>query len=459
MPVPVHEQAKIDKFFSEIAPFEAAYHHTSFRFIALRHKGEWRLSQGVVAFDLAPHKLLPPFETDDIYACELSLSKMALSPREFLQRLLSGGIEFADRILKFPTDHSGNHSAVLFTFDGGRYSQDRAGQLILNGSNAHYYIPNEPEIVRQLKTSEAAFQSIQELAAHFHLSFDNSMNLHVDLLAPRIAEITDNSYLAHGKARIELHLSGALDHKQIRLALRGISYDGQEQSIAVPPMPWKRDSIQNWSCVLDVLFPDGKSVACTVSYGGFVQQQRVLAEPISLRDSLRFIFGQWDPTSKVFSQVIEKNEIKGRDGRDLEDSVAAMLSLAGFRVIAADRLPDLGEVAPDVIAADTRGNLLIVECTLKLPKADDKIGKLFRRYKSICEGLDRAGWDRIQTLAVLAVALPRGDIVPYVEEARKAGIFLWGREDLHRLRQLAEAETADAIFDCINAERGIQAYS
>ncbi|MBU6297005.1 MAG: hypothetical protein KJS68_02075, partial [Alphaproteobacteria bacterium] len=201
------------------------------------------------------------------------------------------------------------------------------------------------------------------------------------------------------------------------------------------------------------------SVACTLSYGNFVQHQQIITEPLSLHDPLRFVYGQWNSAGKAFAEIIDRREAGGRAGEDFEDCVAAMLSLCGFRTLSVDRLPGLNKLAPDIVAADTKGNLLIVECTVKLPKADDKLGNLFNRYKAIREGLDRAGLDHIQTLPVLAVALSRDDISSYLGAAKDAGILLWGREDLHKLKCSVESKSANEIFDAIKAEKFMQDLS
>jgi hypothetical protein len=193
---------------------------------------------------------------------------------------------------------------------------------------------------------------------------------------------------------------------------------------------------------------------CILSYDGLIQEERTVKEPVHLHNTLRLAYDLFDPDDKAFERVIEDRKIKNRDGRELESTLSAILALAGFRLVAVDHLPGLEEM-PDIIAADDRGNLLVIECTLSLPNADDKLAKLHHRHYVIRRALNEARLDHIETVPVLAVALPRTQLEPYLADAQKAGILLWGREDLHRLRADAYLVSADRLFDMIAAEHAM----
>jgi SepF-like predicted cell division protein (DUF552 family) len=185
-----------------------------------------------------------------------------------------------------------------------------------------------------------------------------------------------------------------------------------------------------------------------LSYDGFVQHGRTITEPISLRDPLYFAFDLFDLKRTAFKNVIDNNKIRNRDSRELEATVAAMLSLVGFRLITVDRIPDLQEV-PDIVAADPNGNLLLVECTLNLPRADDKLDKISRRFRTVRDALDNAGFETTRVLPVLAVALPTEAVSRYRGDAQKAQVLLWSRKELHELRQWTHTHTSFEVFEII----------
>jgi hypothetical protein len=453
VPMSQHDQARIDEFFAEITSFEPAYRFPTFRYIVMRCKGEWILLHGIIALNTTSVGISEPFESSDICAGEVSLSGIA-SPRDLLMHLLSGRITLAGREVVFPGEQSGNHTAHNWPFDGSQQPRDRAGSVTIRGSNNYYHFAQEPTIIRQLKTSHGAFNSIAELAAHYGMKFEIGMNLHVEIYAPSIAEVTKNSRLAFDDAHIELKLAGSLEPARVNLSMRGRTHESIESRLTAPAMSWNRDENMDWICMSNIPFPDGESLDCILSYEGFVQHELNVEEPVAFRNTLRFAYDLFDPEAKAFERVIEDRKIKNRDGRELENAIASILSLAGFRVLAADHLPGLEE-APDIIAADTRGNLLVVECTLSLPNAADKMGKLSRRHHTIRQALDDVGLGYIKTISLLAVALPNDKIASYLDDARKAGISIWGRESLHEFKKRAETQPADDLFDALLAEAAL----
>lgn len=446
-----HDQARVDDFFSEIAGFADAYRHPSLRYLLLRNKDEWSLLQGVVA--LNTHVPISPdqFETSDVVAGEIPLSDLAASAKDFLGMLLKGKFEIAGRTAIFPPEQSGSYSTYNRPFDGSVLPPDRTGQLTINGTRNFHYLPNEAPIIRQLKSSLYAFSSISELAKHYRMDFPPGSGIHVDFYAPRVAEVTDRSRIALGNVSIELWLAGTLDPKKAQLRLNGIARDGQNVRLPAPDIQWSRNEQGDWTGEIELGFADGKAVDCTLVYADFVQQKTSIEEPPALGDTLRFVYEQLDPQSSALKRVINDSRIKNRDGRELEIAVAAMLSLSGFRLLSLDRVPELEE-APDIVAADPRGNLLIVECTLSVPNAADKMGKLFRRHHTIREQLDRAGLDRVQTVPLLALTLPGDKISSYLNDATKADVLMWGRERLHDLREDCARMSASELFDKISLE-------
>jgi hypothetical protein len=451
MPFTPFDQAKIDGFFSEIELFQVAYKSTSFRFLAVRCKDDWVLFHGILTLNKTTATYLSEFETDNILAGEIPLSQIAKSPRDFLHKISTIGIELRGRPLVFPAEHSGFHTAFHRSFDGAQNPRDRAGEITINGSNDYHNYLHQPVILRELKTGPVSFNSIAELATYYGMKFDPWTNLHIETIAPSVCEVAEGSHLKLGNASINVRLPAELNPEKVRLALRGRSRDGLETRLEDPNLSWTGGSSRDWLGVADVIFPEGKSITCMLSYERFIQEERVISEPIALSNTLRFVIDLFEQKNEAFERVINDFKIKDRDGRELEAAVAAMLSLVGFRVIAVDHIPGLQEV-PDVVAADATGNLLVFECTLNLPNAADKLDKLSRRHETIRQGLNSVGLEHIRTLPVLAVALPRQKIAPYIDDARKAGILLWGREDLHRLRLWTETQTAEAVFAAVSAE-------
>ena len=447
-----HDQGEIDKFFADIEPFQPAYRFPSFRYLAIRNKDEWILLHGVVALNQLDPPLPSSFRTLNIRAGEVPLSNIALTTQKFIHNLTNGRIEIGGEEFKFPPEQLGSHRAHHVPFDGSRYESDRAGKLIINGANNYYHVAQAPEISQQLRVSPFALTSISELAARYKMKFDSSSSIHVEIHAPSVCETLDRSSLESDVAHVEIRLAGQLETTKVGLSLRGVTRNGGDANPAASPLEWRREEATgDWRCIVQVPFEDGKSLTCILSYDGKIQNERILAQSVGATDPLFAICRAFDPMNVAFRDVIDDPNMKNRDGLDLEEGVAALLSLAGFRVIAVDHVPGFQGI-PDIVAAERNGDILLVECTLKLPNADNKLDKLSRRHQFVRENLDRAGLGHARALALLAVAQPTQKIAPYKLDAQKAGVVLWGREDMHRLRGWLETHTAEDIYDEIARE-------
>jgi len=269
------------------------------------------------------------------------------------------------------------------------------------------------------------------------------MNMFVEINAPRVCEITDASLLASGQGRIEVRLSGQLDSDKARLTIRGMPREGDGPSRITPTVSWRHDS-DDWIAIGDADTGDHKEITCTLSYDEFSQHRRTITERISVCDILRLTIEQFGSADTLFAAVIDDPKLKNRDSGELEATVAALLAMAGFRVVTVDHIRDLGEV-PDIVAVDKRDNILLVECTLKLGNADSKLDKLALRHRVVRELLDSKGLQEKKVIPLLAVAQPSDRVAPYFEDARKARVLLWDRDDLHRLRQMIDTHTAEEI--------------
>lgn len=451
MPFSHHDQVQIDRFFSEIEPLLPAYRFPSFRFIAVRCDAEWVLFHGVLALHATHSPLEPLFLTESLLAGEVGISEIAGSPLDFLRLIVGPGISAGNRQLIFPPESSGHHRAFHRVFDGAANPHERAASLTVSGSNNYYRFVQEQTITRELKTASVPFDSIAELASHFRMNFEPSMNLHVDIHASGVCEVTDDSYLKVGMASVAVRLASQLQTDKVRVSLRGRLRDGSNTRLADLGFDWKQADGGEWISNSSFPFPEGKSLTCTLSYAGLVQQECAIEEPVEFHNTVRFALNLFGDADAAFARVLNDPKATNRDGREFEATVNAILSLAGFQTAAVDRIPDLGEM-PDILASDPIGNLLVVECTLKLPNATDKFDKLFNRAEAIRLALHRVGLTQLRVLAVLATVIPQDKIVAYMEDARKAGILLWGREQVQALQQQAKTQTATEIFDAIAAQ-------
>lgn len=449
MPLTSIDQTKADQFFSDIAPFADAYRYAEIRYMAVRGRSDFRLLVGVVELSaFRPAVVRGAFTTADVICETRDLRDLQSSPQAILHALLSGRVAFAEEQFAFPPELGGAHRAHNWPFDGSvQDSRLAAGHLVISGaSDCHMYL-QESHLFRQLKESDGAYESPAELAADFGLKLDYNANVRFDILAGRIAEISDNSQLDGDRLSVSLRLAGVLNPSLIKLGLVATKRDGAKTRLraASNMIEWARAADGDWRGVFEMTQAAIVSASCMLSYAALVQHQATLAQPLHRINTLRFVHDLYDPEAKGIERLIREQKVQGRDPQKFELAVGALLAMRGLALASFDRIPGLNE-APDILAADARGNLLVVECTLD-PNGENKLSQASRKALAIRQSFGERGRNDINVVAVMATPLRSEDMDSYRADAHKQRVLLWSREQLDALRRDRRPADANAFFD------------
>lgn len=454
MPLSQLDQDRSDKFFRQIEPVAKAYRFPMFRFIAIRCDEDWVLFHGVLDLGTVARAPFATFQIEHIVAGETPLSALAATPQDFLEAVTSGELVLEGRKCRFPAADMGNYQVHNWDFDGHINKRSQAGKLSISGASNFYRFAQEPWIRRELITSALALDTLAELAAHYDMEFGINMDPRIEIHAPGVGELSESSSLALGRLHIGIAVPGVLDPKRYSISARARYRDGRTAPLQLP-LTWDGGGESDWTAVVDAEIGEALEVTCNLICDGFVQQRRVISEPVELRDRLYFAYQLFGGNAASLGRVINDEGIKNRDGRELEYTMSTILALSGARSFSIDHLPGLGEV-PDIVAADANSNLLLIECTLKLPNATDKMSKLAQRRLALETALEKAGMAHVRMVALLACSWPNEKLAPFLTDAAKAGIVLWGREDMHRRLNGLNDSAAGRIFDDISNELILQ---
>ena len=448
MVLPAHETAKVDKFFTAIAPLLPAYRHQSVGYLAVRAEGGVYLLHLVLrlsALPLAPNP--EPYRTAHVLCAEIPLSETTYSPRALIDALASGTVTLAGEACRFPSEAAGNHGAHAWPIDGTvAGTAEQLGRLTIQGNSRRYILVQDLDYQREVRADRISYDSLSALGAAFGLEFQENMSFCADLIVSPVAKVTGFTRQTDCDAMLTLWLSGELSLDLCAISVRtAITVDGKTRPLDVPTATiWERDTGGDWRGSLSVTLPKADlTVSAVASYAGFIQEEKRFAPPVEARNNLLAALQPFDETGAAFADVLANRKIKNRDPQELEQTVAAILAIRGFRVITADRIPNLGEI-PDIVAADADGNILVVECTLNLPKYDDKLGKLHRRREAI--RLAFADNKDIEVLGVLAVPQPEHVLQPFQEEAGKHQLVFWNQQYLQALAADDGPENSRDIF-------------
>ena len=109
----------------------------------------------------------------------------------------------------------------------------------------------------------------------------------------------------------------------------------------------------------------------------------------------------------------------------------------------------------DVVLVTPQGHLGIVECTIGLLKAGDKLAKLVARHATLRARLNNSNNGHLKLLPIMVSPLPRAELQADLEQAERLGVLVLAREQLDQLVQRTLITTnPDELFQ--EAEKRVQ---
>lgn len=287
------------------------------------------------------------------------------------------------------------------------------------------FIP-PPTIDDALRRAEVPFDGYADLMQWFALGeFAHPTGLPsigIVVLPPAKIEIPD-SRLMNGKLTVAVDVTNSVHAKTIRVAAIGHPPSG------VSLRKQMYDDM-NW-----VSFPKENRVRGT----GTVELPNAHAALVALSIGTKFVQRQWfnDPAlskniryaaAQEFDHSLTKikDRLRTTDSRSFEKAVAALMFMSGF----APLLP-LEDEGPDIIGVTPGGQVVLVECTVKITDANKKIGNLVARRESLRAAFVRGGHFN-SILALLVCQQPRAAIIASDVELAQHDVLLVTREGLDR---------------------------
>ena len=86
--------------------------------------------------------------------------------------------------------------------------------------------------------------------------------------------------------------------------------------------------------------------------------------------------------------------------------------------------------APDLIAVTPNGDVAVIECTMGLLKAENKLPRVIARAETIRTRIRASGNSHLRVLPVMVTSMTREEIKADVEQAEKLAVGILAREDL-----------------------------
>jgi len=428
-----------DKFFDSISGWRSAYINATMHYLGIRNSlGELILIRSRVFLNgFTPRLQDSLFKCRNIEAGQFEINQNEISIELLLQKLISADGYITEDLgvirLIAGSFESLNISEPVLLHPEGLDTGNRLSVLTISGCKIDSLI-SQPDTDWTLKSSDTPYDSINELFNEYGLGGNININTTLEIVARNIIEIWANSSIEGEDAKLGVWLTKNVDKNLAKIGYRVLS-NGQVMSRSfIPPseLTWKEEEHAFVGTKM-IKIPSGAILQCIASYNNTTHHVAWRADPKNFQNSRSAAHNLVDPNQSIIkSSLFPDLNAKVKNADDFEYGVNWLLWALGFS-------PNIyGTHAKtrnglDIIATTPSGNFLVVECTLGILKAENKLAKLSARANQLRQSLDNSNLKNLKILPVIVTALPREQIEVDIPAAEENGVLVIAKQDIEVL--------------------------
>lgn len=275
-----------------------------------------------------------------------------------------------------------------------------------------------------LRRADLPFDGTEDLSKTLGLGADftgaRAPAISLNILPPVDLELASTS-LSDNLLTATIHAHSNLDLSEIGLALRAAPGEGLAARRQIGTMIEWGDPVGLLRVgKARVSMPNADSVLAMLTLGNFTVRRHWVIDPPKVRNARYLALAQFDADLRKIREAL----FESADSRKFEPAVGALLHMLGFAAAA-----PLETEAPDLVVATPSGQLVLVECTLKIADFATKVGKLVERRAALSKALAAANLPA-SVVAALVCRLPRDEIAASAKDLRNFNVLLFSEEDL-----------------------------
>jgi hypothetical protein len=432
MPLSLIDQKHVDDFFAAIKPIEAGYTNPGFSYLAVRHNNKFVILQARLALNTAASTIpFTHFRSKNICSGHYSLKELELTPRKFIQQLLTGKIETPKGPLLFPPKQgTPNHSAYFQPFHPEGLSQNNRLNLLGITGETPWTFLQQPQIDWELKGGKIPYDSLAELAAEYRCGIPRNDAIQVEIIGFNIVAVDLSLSVSGTNAKIGAILAASANPNKVKLGYKIFSKSQviQRKSINGSQLKWQVKDKYLYG-EKEITVPNAAVIQCIASYNGIAQHQGWISDPKNVQNARRSVYQAFDDDLETLNAILFAN---GRaKGRDFESGVSCLLAMAGFSTTHLGK--QLITDAPDIIVSTPSGHIALVECTTGLPNSNNKLSKLYDRAVTVRRALTASNNQHLNVLPVVITNKTTEEIKADIESAERLGICILSKENLESL--------------------------
>lgn len=442
------DQKFIDEFFATIEPFEAAFQHIGFSYLAVKFGEIFSITKGRIFLNTAPPTAQQHhFESPHVRAGHYGLSELKLDLRGVIDKLMTGTLETPHGPLHFLAAPGGRYATSFVPFHpDGLQQQLRFNVLTLMAGQTESI--RQPDIDWEIKAASRPYDSLQELANEFGLAPLTDRPPYVEIIAYNVAALdAQKSKVTGTNAEIHMLLAKGLSHERAKLGYRVYApgVPNARATVSGTEMQWTEEiAIDRGQITIQV--PNAAVLNCTASYDGVAQSHYWLSDPDRAQNPRRAIYEAFDPRLEGLKGIVANAQGRSQEARDLEAAVAWILWMLGFSVAHLGGTRRTRDAA-DLLVVSPTGHFAVVECTTGLLKAENKLSLLHDRAEAARRGLAGSNSAHLRVLPVIVTSKTAAEITPDLEAAEKLGVLVMTKEHIeHAINRTLFQPNGDQIY-------------
>lgn len=201
-----------------------------------------------------------------------------------------------------------------------------------------------------------------------------------------------------------------------------------------PKLKWEKDALGPWKGTARIPTPAADAALAVLMSGPDFVRRHWFIDTAKSRN-VRFVEMQvYDRELRQLKKYLS-NPVE-RDSAKFERAVACGLFLKGY----SSTLP-VETDAPDILSVTPGGQILIVECSVRVSDVHSKLGKLVDRRLALTKALEASGHPR-EVISVLVCSMPRANIALSDDEFKDQKVLLVAHEDI-----LAQLDSLHFLID------------
>ncbi len=350
------------------------------------------------------------------------------------------GMHVAPPVLLHPVGLSSGHRLSVLTIQAGMWPITES-RLDMDWS---------------LRSAPKPYESLTELLTELNLVADHSpQRCSLDVRSAPPVEIVARSTIHDEEATIVVLMAKGLDRCRASLHYR-ILVEGESTiraSLTGRQLMWEpEDGAVVGTAKIRV--PRGAVVNCFASYDSVAQHSCWFTDPNLIPNPRLQVLTANDAALEALKATLTNDGTpRGQVAKQFETAVAAVVWAYGLAPVQTD-YADLTKDGPDVIAVAPSGGIAVIECTIGLLKAQNKLANLARRSVAIRDRVQAATLAPPIVLPVIVTRLRRSEVEAELDAATDAGILVLTRENLEAaMNETLLPQDGDAVF-----RRGLEAF-